>query len=244
MFPSGYDHRSYDVLDSTNEEARRLINEGLAGPTWIHAKSQSAGRGRRGRDWVSEEGNLFATLALPLACTPAEAATLAFVSALAVGAALEAFVEAQAIHYKWPNDVLIEDKKVAGILLETQAQSAGQVQWLAIGIGINLVSAPTQTTYPATSLHLHSEVPIALEDVLSRLAKHFDHWFRVWQTQGFEPIRRAWTAQAARLNQSIEVRLPKKTLHGVHKGLDKSGALILELEDGSETIVSAGEIYF
>ena len=145
--------RKYENLDSTNEEARRLAEAGEAGPLWIVACEQSAGRGRRGREWVSSRGNLFATLLLRPGRAADVCAQLSFVAALATGDAVASFAPSARIALKWPNDVLLDGHKVAGILLESAGSAGGcAVEWLAVGIGMNLANYPAGTDMPATSL--------------------------------------------------------------------------------------------
>jgi len=144
---------SFAAIDSTNEEAKRQAAAGAPEGTLIWARAQQAGRGRRGRPWVSEPGNLYMSLLLrPDRAAPA-AAQLGFAAALAVGeAALPLLPASAALAYKWPNDVLIDGRKTSGILLESQAAGEGRLDWLVVGIGVNLVSFPEGAEYPATSL--------------------------------------------------------------------------------------------
>jgi len=243
LLPQGYNHQFFAALDSTNEEAKRqILNNTVLGPTWIHAKSQTAGRGRRGNTWASKPGNLFCSLVLPLDRNLSEAANLSFVAALAVAHALEAHVDRARIGFKWPNDVLLDDRKVAGILLEVQQRS--NVSWLIVGIGVNLVSAPDHVRFPATALKVFAQETVPAERILSDLAHGFDQWLMTWRTQGFQPVRQAWLERAARINMPIEVRLPHETLEGTFRGLDQAGALRLGLRDGEERLISAGDVYF
>ena len=171
QLPAGYRLIEYDELDSTNEEARRRAAAGDVGPLWIIARSQTAGRGRRGREWVSPRGNLMATLLMKPGCAPAEAARLSFVAALAVHDALCAWLPSERVQLKWPNDTLVNGKKISGILLETAtAGDRRELPWLAIGIGINLVAAPSTASYPTTFVNEWSPAPdpaIALHTLAS-----------------------------------------------------------------------------
>jgi len=241
--PQGYDHQIHAVLDSTNEEAKRqILSRSGFGPTWIQAHRQTAGRGRRGNRWASEPGNLFCSLVLPLECDLSEAANLSFVAALAVGSALAPHVDPGRIAFKWPNDVLLDDRKVAGILLEVQQK--GDVLWLIVGIGVNIVNIPDDVRFPATALNTHASEPVSLDTALGDLAVGFDQWLTKWRAQGFLPVRQAWLERAARINMPIEVRLPNETVNGIFRGLDQSGALRLGLEGGEERLITAGDVYF
>src|SRR5262245_15518481 len=142
---------AHEVLDSTNAEALKLAREGERGPLWIVAKRQTAGRGRRGRPWISQRGNLFATFLLTAAGPPEHRPQLSLVAALALH---DALVEIAAslkprIAIKWPNDLLLDEAKFAGILVEGEGGEDGAV---AIGIGVNCASHPAKTEYPATDL--------------------------------------------------------------------------------------------
>jgi len=241
--PAGYQLRAYEEIDSTNEEARRLAQGVRAQPTWIWAERQTAGRGRRGRAWVSEAGNLFCTLLLPLEQELTSAAQLSFVSALAVGQLIEDLSEDSTVRLKWPNDVLLNGQKVSGILLESINVTGGHFNFLAIGIGINLASHPTVTDFPATSL-LSVSTPPQSGAVLERLMPLFDKFYRCWTGQGFGAIRDAWLAKAAGLGETIEVRLPNETLSGVFDNISNIGELQLILPDGEMRKIAAGEVFF
>ena len=140
--------------------------------------------------------------------------------------------------------MLVEGKKIAGILLESSGQEGLQVvPWLAIGIGVNLVHVPPETAYPATSLGAHGPAPSAGE-ALAELAEAWETRFRVWRVSGFAAIREAWLQVAAGVGQPVEVRLPGETLHGRFETLMPDGALSLLLPSGSRRAITAGEVFF
>jgi BirA family transcriptional regulator, biotin operon repressor / biotin---[acetyl-CoA-carboxylase] ligase len=241
---AGYSVASFDAIDSTNEEARRRAATGERGPLWIWAKSQTAGRGRRGREWESPEGNLMATLLIAPGVSAPEAARLSFVTALAVYDLAAAYATRSVVRVKWPNDVLIDGKKVAGILLESSGDAGVDVlPWVAIGIGVNLMHAPATAQYPATFVGAHGPVPTAAE-ALADLAEAWETRFRTWRVSGFGAIREAWLSVAAGLGQSIEVRLPGETLTGRFETLMPDGALSLTLPSGARRAITAGEVFF
>ncbi|MFZ2469026.1 MAG: biotin--[acetyl-CoA-carboxylase] ligase, partial [Parvibaculum sedimenti] len=155
LLPTGISLRAFAEIDSTNEEAKRLGEAGEPGPIWITAERQTAGRGRRGREWVSPSGNFMGTLLLRPQANPRKAAELSFVAALAVHDAVDGLLSPALrpdLKLKWPNDLLHGGKKLAGILLESSGIAGGELAWLAIGIGINLAQYPEGVEYPATSL--------------------------------------------------------------------------------------------
>lgn len=243
--PPGYEVAIFDTLDSTMDEARRQAASGVTGPLWIVAASQSKGRGRRSRAWESGAGNLLCTLLLNPGMAPAEAAKLSFMAALCVGETIDHFLgNSLRIRYKWPNDVLLDGRKVAGILLESVSAAAGAVVWLSIGIGINLAHYPEAIAQPATSLRAAGIEPPAPHAALEVLAARFDEWLSRWRKEGFSPVKAAWLARAARMGEQIEVRLDKQTLPGIFTALDDSGALVLTLADGTVRLISAGDVFF
>ena len=242
--PAGYAVASFDEIDSTNEEARRRAALGERGPMWIWAKHQTAGRGRRGRAWESPDGNLMATLLIAPGVSAPEAARLSFVTALAVHDFVAACAPRAVVRVKWPNDVLIDGKKVAGILLESSGDAGvDALPWLAIGVGVNLVHPPAEAQHPATTVGVHGPAPSPAE-ALAELAEAWETRFRTWRVSGFAAIREAWLAVAAGLGQPIDVRLPGETLHGRFETLMTDGALSLLLPDGSRRAITAGEVFF
>lgn len=229
-------------IDSTNEEAKRRALSGEIGPLWLTAERQSAGRGRRGRAWASTDGNLFATGLFTLQAKPAEAAQLSFAAALAVADLIASAAPGARAALKWPNDVLIEGRKVAGILLESGAAPGGGL-WLAVGVGINLAHHPEDSERPATDLALHGGT-IAPDEAVRTLAARFDHWKARWAEAGFAPLRDAWLARAHGLGGRCAVRLDGETVEGVFADLTTEGALRLELPGGGKRFISAGDVFF
>jgi BirA family biotin operon repressor/biotin-[acetyl-CoA-carboxylase] ligase len=232
-------------LDSTNAEARRLAETGEGGPLWITAGVQTAGRGRRGRAWSSEAGNLAATLLLTSELKPAEAAQIAFVAALAVADVFDAFTPASLVRIKWPNDVMIDGRKAAGILVESGARAGGGL-WLAVGCGLNLNHAPADTERPATRAadHLRGDVTAAptAEAALQVLIEAFARRLESWTVYGFEPVAAAWSARAMGLGEPCIARLGQETVEGVAEGLDSDGALRLRTSGGLRRI-TAGDVF-
>lgn len=232
-----------EEIDSTNAEARRRAEAGASGPLWITATRQTAGRGRRGRTWQTGEGNLAATLLFTTAKPPAEAAQISFVAALAVADLADRFVPPALVSLKWPNDPLIAGKKASGILVESGAHPNGL--WVAVGIGVNLASAPTAADRPATTFAAHMTAPPPKPlDALAILAEAFERWRRLWDSAGFSAIADAWTARAHGLGQACTARLGSETVEGVAEGLDPDGALRLRLGDGSLRRITAGDVFF
>ncbi len=234
-------------VDSTNAEAARRA-AAMHDPTWIIAEEQTGGRGRRGRAWASPRGNFYATLVLRPTETPDVVALRSFAAALALRDACVTLTGLpDAFTLKWPNDVLLNGGKVAGILLESAGQG-GVVSHLAIGIGVNLAEAP-----PVAALEPGAHVPgsligetgirIAPEAFLTPLASAFDRWERQLQTYGFAPIRAAWLARAARIGQPITARTVTETVTGRFETIAEDGALVLATPQGRR-IIPAADVYF
>ena len=236
-----------DETDSTNAEARRRAEGGDACSQWIVARRQTAGRGRRGREWSSDTGNLFATLLTVTSRSPAEAAQVTFLAALAVADLLDPFATPGAVSIKWPNDVMLDGVKSCGILIESGTHSSGAL-WLAVGIGVNLAHAPEETERPATSLaaHLRSDIayPPPVDAAVVLLAEAFAVWQARWESLGFQPILDAWTARTNGLDGPCVARLGHETLEGHAEGVASDGALRLRTAEGSLRLISAGDVFF
>ena len=234
----------HDQIDSTNLEARRQAEAGVKGPVWIAAHRQTLGRGRRGRTWSSEPGNLAATLLTPIQGGPADAALYTFTAALAVADTLRLLAPGQDVALKWPNDVLLNRGKACGILLESLATTSSQIT-LAIGIGLNLAHGPDapDAVWPPTSVHGETGETPKFDHALSTLIDALAARMSQHRLQGFACIRSDWLARAINLGGDIRVRLPNETLHGRFAGLDTTGALMLEGPTG-QRLIAAGDVFF
>lgn len=246
-WPAGTGRFVHDRLDSTNAEGARIA-AGLTGPAWVLAREQTAGRGRRARAWASPPGNFHGTLVLKPAESPDIVALRSFVTALALRDAFVAITGLpQAFSLKWPNDVLLNGGKVAGILLESASAGAG-VSSLCIGIGVNLIAAPdTAQVEPGAlrpvSLLAETGLRLTPEAFLNHLAPAYARWESVFATEGFAPIRAEWLAHAARLGQRIIARTGRDSREGLFETIDASGNLVLRTDSGP-LAVPAAEVFF
>jgi BirA family biotin operon repressor/biotin-[acetyl-CoA-carboxylase] ligase len=235
------------VTDSTNAHALRLAGE-TPGAAWFLAARQTAGKGRRARVWASPPGNFYATLLLHPVEPPARVALRSFAAALALRQALVELTGLPgAFALKWPNDVLLNGGKLAGILLESATSGQG-IAHLAIGIGVNLIAAPDLETLepgatPPVSVLAETGLRIPPETLLSHLAAAYDHWERRFTAEGFAPLRAAWLAQAARLGEPIRARTGLSTREGIFDTIDPAGNLILRTAEGMIAIPAA-EVFF
>jgi BirA family biotin operon repressor/biotin-[acetyl-CoA-carboxylase] ligase len=233
---------AYETVGSTSDEAKRLAREGAAEGLIVWAEVQTAGRGRRGRVWESPPGNLHMSLVLRPQCRAATAAQLGFVAALAMAGALSELVPTVAFQCKWPNDLLANGKKLAGILLETEMMGGDKPEFVVLGIGVNLMSSPRDTPYAATSLAEEGAAAIMPSTMIAAFTGHLAKWLARWHDDGFAPIRDAWLMRAIGLGEPIQVRLERDTFDGRFLDLDSDGALMLGTPTGSRRI-AAGEIF-
>lgn len=242
--PSGWRLATFDELDSTNAELKRIVVagkdhvEGLI----IRANLQTAGRGRQGRAWISPPGNLYASF-LIAAPEVSIASQIGFVAVVAVIDAL-AQVTDLPLRCKWPNDVLLHGKKICGILPELIADAMGR-QWLVLGIGINLQPVKVaDSAYPVTSLAEHG-ISASADTVVRFLAQDLDHRLGQWREHGFGPIARAWSTVGPQPGEIMAVRLPGAAgfLRGRFHGLDGEGALLVAAADELHRVL-AGEVLF
>ena len=227
-----------DTIGSTNAEALALARSGERGPLWITARQQTAGRGRRGRTWVSEPGNLYATLLLTDAGPPERAAELSFVAALAVYDAVGARIPglSKRLALKWPNDCLIDGNKFAGILIEGEGKAG------AIGIGVNCVHHPAGTAFPATDLAA-AGVRATPETVFAALMPAMTNRLMQWDRgAGFTVIRSDWLKHAFQLGKTIRVALPEGGREGRFDGIDDTGRLMLRGAGGASEAITAGDV--
>ena len=238
---AGVRHKHYETLGSTNAEALVLARAGERGPLWITAAAQSAGRGRRGNAWVSKPGNLYASLLLTEPSPPAQAAQLSFVAALALHDAVAQCAPAlgPALKLKWPNDLLLGGRKLAGILIEGES---APLLTVVIGIGVNCAHHPDDTPFPATDLAVAGAL-VTPDAMLAALADAMQRRLTQWaRGDGFAAIRADWLKRAAGLGEEIRVRLPEREFSGVFAGLDDAGRLLVQ-QAGEVTPVTAGEVF-
>jgi len=231
----------FERIDSTNSEAHRLAQQGERGPLWLWADEQTAGRGRQGRSWVSEPGNLYATFLFPISAGPEVAAQVSFVAALAIHDLVTVLLPDVQPLIKWPNDVLINGAKFCGLLAEVAASNPTAI---ALGCGLNLTHAPPDMLYPVTALDRHGDVPAAnsiLQILDARLSSRLAAWN---EGRGFSAIREAWIERAAGLHSKAVARIGEEELRGTFRGLAADGALILELADGTQKHIHAGDVRF
>ena len=240
---------TYEEIDSTNDEARRLAEGGAAHGAFIWAHRQLQGRGRQGREWVSHDGNLFVSVLLEPDCQVSRIPQLSFIAALAAAESIAPLLDDESrLRCKWPNDLLLDGKKLAGLLLEsfeTTNEYGTTKRWAVIGLGLNIDSCPDdpELNIPATYLKEAGVELVSAKIILSRFIHHFMEWYGVWQKKGFPAVRSAWLERACGLGEEIRVQQGQDELIGLFADVDAKGNLVLTLVDGSQTTISAGDVY-
>ena len=231
-----------DEIDSTNRDAFQRAAAGEVGPLWIMARRQTAGRGRSGRQWASEPGNLYASLLVKLACSPAVVPQLSLLAGVAVMDAIAqaAGGVAPGLRLKWPNDVLIGQAKCAGILAESI--SGHDAVTAVVGTGLNLAWHPTDLGRAATNLAEHG-VQVSPDAMLGLLAAAMQHWLAVWDCgTGFAQVRSAWLERAGPVGESCSVHTRAERIEGIFVGLDSGGALLMQDREGRQRSIAFGDV--
>jgi BirA family biotin operon repressor/biotin-[acetyl-CoA-carboxylase] ligase len=233
---------NYSSLPSTQDVVLlRAMQDGEEGLV-IQTMTQTAGRGRHGNQWESPMGGLYMSILLKPDCNADQAAQLAFVISIALSKAMDKYIlKKYSKKLKWPNDILVDNKKLAGILLESDIDYKGYVHAMSVGIGLNVLSAPDDATFLK---EISSEdKKIAIHPVRDTILKEIDIYYSLWKEKGFKPIRELWLKEAYGVGEEIQVRLPDKEINGIFKGIKTSGELIVQLEDKTLTI-NSGDVHF
>lgn len=248
VLPKGYSRAHQQEVVSTNATCLTMAEAGGSNGLWITATTQKTGRGSRGREWVSVNGNLYASLLLIDPSADDKLHTLTFVACLAIKDAIDQLNQDinNLVQIKWPNDVLLNGKKVSGILLENHLIQSRRA--IIVGVGINVTGFPQEALYPATSLN-ENNIGCDSEQVFENLATAFAIRLKQWnEGHGFEAIRQDWLQNAAGLGDVIKVKFPKgrdpQELVGIFEGLDEAGLLQLETSKGIIKKVSVADIFF
>jgi BirA family transcriptional regulator, biotin operon repressor / biotin---[acetyl-CoA-carboxylase] ligase len=227
--------RHLEQIGSTNDEARRMANEGAPHGTVVHADEQTAGRGRFTHKWFSPPGNLYLSILLRAGQPAARTAELSLLASLAVADTVEALLPRQTrTLLKWPNDVLVSGAKIAGILLE-QIDSA-----TIVGIGLNVLQAPSMGAYKATTIVANGGIA-SVDGSRDILLDRFGHHLSAWRAGGFSPIRDQWLRRSYPIGAAIRANVGGQPIAGEFAGLDLDGALLLDTPAGRQRIV-AGNI--
>ncbi|MCZ7595979.1 MAG: biotin--[acetyl-CoA-carboxylase] ligase [Hyphomicrobium sp.] len=240
--PEGCGLLHLSEVDGTNAEAMRRVLGGERGPLWIISDRQTMGRGRSGRAWASEPGNLFASFIAALDCQAAKAAQLSLVAGIATVEAIRRARPMPGLRLKWPNDVLIGTAKAGGILVESTSRPAPPRTVAVIGFGLNLVAAPQDLGRAATFLAAHGLV-LSPREALCFLAHTMNDWIRIWDGgEGFAQVREAWLERAGPKGEALTVNAAGGPVSGTFAGLDDTGALLLDDADGRQLSFAFGDV--
>lgn len=223
--------RTVAETGSTNDDLAALARGGAAEGTWLRAERQTGGKGRQGRAWVSPSGNLYASTLVRLQRGEPPAPTLALLAAVALHEVVAIYAPSAQI--KWPNDLLFDGAKLAGVLLERQGEA------VIIGFGVNLAHHPTDLGRPATSLIALAGIAPQPGAFLEILAEAFAGWLDRWRNEGLAPVRARWLAAA----HPLGTPLATADAEGLFDGLDESGALRLRLANGGMRVIHAGDVF-
>jgi BirA family biotin operon repressor/biotin-[acetyl-CoA-carboxylase] ligase len=233
----------FDEIDSTNEEARRLVNCGVGGNMVIWASKQTAGRGKGGVKWVSDEGNLYLSIILDLKKSEIESSPqISFLAAVALRNVLAKYIDKRKIQLKWPNDVLINGAKIAGILLESTIRLGKPVNQLVVGVGVNFLKYPKKNLeYKATSIISHTS-DLTLEKLFDSYMQNFHEILQIWKKSGFEQLKQQWLDSAYKLGEVVTVKDVNQRITGVFNSINNKGEIMIELIDGRIVAINCGTI--
>ncbi len=249
-FSSGHELIVHDSIDSTNTEAIRLsCTRDNPDPLWVLALRQTSGKGRQGRLWSSPPGNFYASLLLKNPCKIQHASQLGFVAGVALNTALKKIAPSlRTIILKWPNDVLLNGAKLAGILLESSgSQILDKSFSVAIGVGINLAFHPDDTPYPATSLASHG-APTSVSECVRHISDAFAQKLKIYDNgKNFQDIRSEWLEASYKIGTPIKIRMKSicdsENMIGNFGGINETGSLILN-QGKKEQLIHSGDVYF
>jgi BirA family transcriptional regulator, biotin operon repressor / biotin---[acetyl-CoA-carboxylase] ligase len=231
--------RHYPTIDSTNLEAHRLFSTGERGPLFLLADEQTAGKGRLDRNWASLRGNCYSTLILPVKADVQAIPQIGFVAALAVADVVHQHSKGKP-QLKWPNDVLVQGAKIAGILCEVLSL---QPQTMAIGCGINVAHSPSGLPYPATCLAAIGATTDR-NSVFQSYREALSYWLGQWNNgQNFLAIREAWVKQAIGIGETVSMIVGSRHLTGNFETITEQGAILLKPVDSPHQILHAGDLH-
>ena len=239
--PGAWRLQVYEALGSTSDLCRALAIAGEPGPLAILARRQTQGRGTQGRRWVSPAGNLFLSALLRSREQARDVGQWSLLAGVAVAEALLPLLpDPAALRLKWPNDLLLGGAKLAGILVESGAKACGALDWLVIGVGVNVLTAPDLPDRSTAAL-AQVATPPAVDDLARRVLARLSHWRQVRLLEGFAPVRAAWLDHAPALGTPLTLRLGRRSVGGSFAGLGRDGSLLLAT-GGRVHAFAAGEI--
>lgn len=232
---------THDRVSSTQDLLKDMAEQGVPEGVVVHALEQSGGYGRHGRVWVSEPGNLYLSILLRPACDVRAIGQLSLMAGLAVGQAVAGVIDApDKLRLKWPNDVLVNGQKCAGIILETGLDDNQTLKWVALGIGLNLKSAPQNV---GVCLDAYADKNININKVRDSLLSKLEENYDLFVTRGFAPVKAAWLEMAHKPGDKVSVKLGDQLHQGAFEGVDDDGALLFIDEQGARRKITSGDIF-
>lgn len=243
--PAGYRLVAFETIGSTNDEAQRFAVAGEPERLIVSAAAQTRGRGRQQRSWISPIGGLYCSFLFRPDCPLLRAPEMGFVAAVAVAEAVaELLGDGGLVSCKWPNDVLVSGRKIAGILIESSGGAHNRLDWLVVGIGLNIAEAPdaAELLYPATCLATEGAPGVTPAIALAAIAAVLASWYERWTIEGFAPVRHAWRVRGPQVGAKLAIRGGAADAEGEFVELDASGALVLRTLQG-QRVITAGDCF-
>lgn len=238
-----YNLLAFEEIDSTNNEARRLMQSGAFDRLVIWSKNQTQGRGRYGRSWECQEGNLYLSVLLPINCSLEKSAQLSFVMGLALHDVLTSLAIKHKlkleVKLKWPNDVLVNGNKISGILMESLSEEVKD--WVVIGLGLNVENTPDIRN---TTCLKDLGIKIGVGEILGMVMNQFDYYHDMWLIYDFDKIKKMWVKNAYKLRKVVTISNLQNRVSGIFEGVNKDGAIVLKLASGEKFTMSSGEVFF
>ncbi len=232
---------THEILPSTQDTIKERARQGKPEGTVVQAIQQTAGRGRHGRSWISEKGNLYLSLLLKPAGDARHIGQMGLLTGVALAETIAKYLEDPAVlTLKWPNDVLLEGMKCAGILVETELTAKNSMSWVGIGIGVNLVTAPAGT---GRTIEKYAAREFSIIAFRTALLSNIDKYYKIWTKEGFDKIKESWLNYAHKPGTRLKVRLGTGEKEGVFQGIDDDGNLLVTDRNLNKVKITAGEVY-
>ncbi|MBI5253742.1 MAG: biotin--[acetyl-CoA-carboxylase] ligase [Euryarchaeota archaeon] len=235
----------FSEVDSTNDVAKRLAIEGAPEGTVVISEIQKKGRGRKGREWFSPKGGVWMSIILRPKMSPSQAAPLTLIAGLAVAKTLSELYNLKC-KLKWPNDVLINEKKVCGVLTEISA-GIDRIDYIVAGIGINanidIDSFPGEFRGVATTIKNELNKEILRDELVEQLLEEFEKLYKIFQKQGFSKLKEEWKKSASTIGRKVRIITDRRTIEGIARDLGENGELFVETQEGIEKIISGDCIH-
>ncbi len=232
---------TYDSVHSTQDIVKGLAELGQPEGKVVQALEQTGGRGRHGRGWISEKGNLYLSALLRPTCQARHIGQLSILIAVALADTIRAQLkDPDVLMLKWPNDIQIGDQKCAGILIETALSDGGTIRYAVAGVGVNLASAPPQI---GAALNSYAKKPIKVDKFRDEFLKNLNKIYNLWNRKGFADIKQRWLDLAHKKGTNLRIRIGPQVETGLFYGIDDDGNLLLHDRDLRQKKVTAGEVY-